>query len=146
MTVTPRTRRLASFLFLAVALIFVGALLRGQWTALDEVLESTRRFDWSFNPWWLTAAVGVGVANLFLMGLVWAGLFRRTGGAARPEEAVRVWVVTNFGRYIPGKVWQLGGLAVYIRAGVTPGRPPSCRPWPSRSSHWSRAQRFRLPR
>ena len=115
MTVTPRARRLATFVFLSVALVFVGALLRGQWTSLDEILAATRRFDWSFDPWWLTAAVGVGVGNLFLMGLVWAGLFRRTGGAARPAEVVRVWVVTNFGRYIPGKVWQLGGLAVYMK-------------------------------
>ena len=115
MTVTPRARRLATFVFLAVALVFVGALLRGQWTSLDEILAATRRFDWSFDPWQLTAAVAVGVANLFLMGLVWAGLFRRTGGAARPAEAVRIWVITNFGRYIPGKIWQLGGLAVYMR-------------------------------
>jgi uncharacterized membrane protein YbhN (UPF0104 family) len=101
--------------FLGVALVFVGALLQGQWTSLDEVMASTRSFDWSFHPWWLAAAVLVGVADLFLMGLVWAGLFRRTGGTAQPAEAVRVWVVTNFGRYIPGKVWQLGGLAVYMK-------------------------------
>jgi len=102
-------------LFLCVALVFVGVLLRGQWTSLDEIMASTRRFDWTFRPLWLAAAVVVGVANLFLMGLVWAGLFRRTGGTARLGEAVRVWVVTNFGRYIPGKVWQLGSLAVYMK-------------------------------
>lgn len=115
MTVGPRARRVVTVLFLCIALVFVGALLRGQWTSLDEILASTRRFEWSFHPWWLAAAVVVGVANLFLMGLVWVGLFRRTGGTARPGEAVRVWVVTNFGRYIPGKVWQLGGLAAYMK-------------------------------
>ena len=115
MTAGPGARRLVTVLFLCIALVFVGVLLWGQWTSLDEIMESTRRFDWSFRPWWLAAAVAVGVANLFLMGLVWAGLFRRTGGTARTGEAVRVWVVTNFGRYIPGKVWQLGGLAAYMK-------------------------------
>jgi uncharacterized membrane protein YbhN (UPF0104 family) len=114
-TVTSRGRRLAILAFLGVALIFVGLLLRGQWTALDGVMESARSFDWSFHPWWIAGAIAVGIANLFLMALVWTDLFRRTGGTAGHAEAVRVWVVTNFGRYIPGKVWQLGGLAVYMK-------------------------------
>jgi uncharacterized membrane protein YbhN (UPF0104 family) len=114
-TVGSGARRVVAVLFLCIALVFVWVLLRGQWSSLEEIMSSTRRFDWSFHPWWLAAAVVVGVANLLLMGFVWAGLFRRTGGTARPGEAVRVWVVTNFGRYIPGKVWQLGGLAAYMK-------------------------------
>jgi uncharacterized membrane protein YbhN (UPF0104 family) len=101
--------------FLVVSLIFVGLLLRGQWSSLGEVMESARSFDWSLRPWWIAAAIVVGIGNLFLMALVWTGLFRRTGGTVGRAEAVRVWVVTNFGRYVPGKVWQLGGLAVYMK-------------------------------
>jgi len=108
-------RRIVTVLFLCVALAFVGVLLRGQWTSLDEVFESTRSFDWSFNPWLLSLAIVTGVFDLLLMGGVWAGLFRGTGGTAGRADAVRVWVVTNFGRYIPGKVWQLGGLAAYMK-------------------------------
>lgn len=115
MTRDRGSRRILPVLFLCVALVFVGILLRGQWTSLDEVMESTRTFDWSFDPWQLALAIVTGVFNLLLMGGVWAGLFRRTGGTARRPDAVRVWVVTNFGRYIPGKVWQLGGLAAYMK-------------------------------
>lgn len=115
MTGRRKSHRVAALAFLGIALLFVVLLLRGQWTSLADVLESTRRYDWSFSVPLLAAAVVVGVADLFLMGFVWAGLFRRTGGVARPAEAVRVWVVTNFGRYIPGKIWQLGGLAVFMK-------------------------------
>ncbi len=101
--------------FLAVALVFMVVLLRGQWTSLDEVMASTRAYHWSLRPWLLALAVLIGVVDLLLMGGVWARLFRRTGGDARLVDAVRVWVVTNFGRYIPGKVWQLGGLAAYMK-------------------------------
>lgn len=112
---TPRSGRLGSALFLAVGLIFVGVLLRGQWSSLGQVMADTRNFDWSLGPWWLLGAVVVGIANLFVMAGVWARLFHRMGGAAGWADTVRVWVVTNFGRYIPGKVWQLGGLAAYMK-------------------------------
>ena len=115
MSVTTRGRRIATLAFLGVSLIFVAVLLRGQWSALATVMESARSFDWSFHPWWIAGAIALGIGNLFLMALVWTDLFRRTGGTAGHAEAIRVWVVTNFGRYIPGKVWQLGGLAVYMK-------------------------------
>jgi len=114
-TATPRGRRIASLLFLGVSLMFVILLLRGQWVSLAGVMESTRSFAWSFRPGWIVGAIVTGVGNLLLMALVWTDLFRRTGGTTARAEAVRVWVVTNFGRYIPGKVWQLGGLAVYMK-------------------------------
>ena len=116
MTTGRRARRVVTVVFLVVALFFVAMLLRGQWTSLDEVMAATRAFEWSFQPWLLVLAVVVGVADLLLMGSVWASIFGRTGGNVRRAEAVRVWVVTNFGRYIPGKVWQLGGLAAYMKA------------------------------
>ena len=115
MTTGRGPRRAVTVLFLAVALFFVAMLLRGQWTSLDEVMAATRAFDWSFQPSLLALAVVVGVADLLLMGGVWARIFRRTGGNVGRAAAVRVWVVTNFGRYIPGKVWQLGGLAAYMK-------------------------------
>ena len=110
-----RGRRIATLVFLGISLVFVGVLLRGQWNALAGVMESARAFDWSFRPGWIAGAIALGIGNLFLMALVWTDLFRRTGGTAGQGEAVRVWVITNFGRYIPGKVWQLGGLAVYMK-------------------------------
>lgn len=115
MTATSRVRRIATLTFLGLSLVFVGLLLRGQWHSLATVTESARAFDWAFRPWWIAGAIALGVGNLFLMALVWTGLFRRTGGTAGRVEAVRAWVFTNFGRYIPGKVWQLGGLAVYMK-------------------------------
>ena len=115
MTTGRGPRRVVAVGFLVVALFFVATLLRGQWTSLDEVMAATRSFDWSFHPWKLVLAVVVGVADLLLMGGVWASIFRRTGGNVGRAAAVRVWVVTNFGRYIPGKIWQLGGLAAYMK-------------------------------
>ena len=115
-------RRLLAVVFLGVALVFVVALLRGQWDSLDRVL----------------LAVVAGAMDLLLMGLVWAALFRWTGGSAGRPEAVRVWVITNFGRYIPGKIWQLGGLAAYMKGrGDSGAAALVCRVWTSKTLKFS---------
>lgn len=108
-------RRLLYSGFFVAALASLLVLLGRQSTSLGDSLRATRDFGWAFHAGPLAGAVVLGTVNLVLMGLVWAGLFRGAGGAARPLDAARVWLVTNFGRYIPGKVWQLGGLAVYMR-------------------------------
>ena len=59
--------------------------------------------------------MAVAVANLLLMGGIWVRLYRSTGGTMAPWRGIRAWVVTNLGRYIPGKIWQLGGLTAYVR-------------------------------
>ena len=51
MTTGYGPRRVVTVVFLVVALFFVATLLIGQWTSLDEVMASTRSFDWSFQPW-----------------------------------------------------------------------------------------------
>jgi glycosyltransferase 2 family protein len=43
------------------------------------------------------------------------------GGTARPRATVRVHFMASLGRYVPGKIWQVAGLAVLARsAGVAP--------------------------
>lgn len=117
MEVRARGRgRLGAMLFLVVALAFVVLLLARQWTSLEDVLDGLRDFEWSIRPGWLAAALVLATLDLVWMGSVWTRLFRRTGGSVPWWTGVRVWVLTNFGRYIPGKVWQLGGLAVYMRS------------------------------
>ena len=108
-------RRLLYAAFLVAALASLLILLGRQSSSLSDGLRATRDFGWAFRPAVLGGAVALGTVNLLLMGLVWASLFRGAGGTAPPLDAARVWLVTNFGRYIPGKVWQLGGLAVYMR-------------------------------
>jgi glycosyltransferase 2 family protein len=43
------------------------------------------------------------------------------GGTARPRATVRIHFLASLGRYVPGKIWQVAGLAVLARgAGVAP--------------------------
>jgi uncharacterized membrane protein YbhN (UPF0104 family) len=99
----------------AFSVAFVLLLLIRQGGELPRLRSDLRAFGWKLRPGWLVAALAVGMANLFVMGGIWVGLFRALGGTVRFREGVRVWMVTNLGRYIPGKLWQLSGLAFYMR-------------------------------
>jgi uncharacterized membrane protein YbhN (UPF0104 family) len=50
----------------------------------------------------------------------WRVLINAWGARLPFAEASRIWFVSNLGRYIPGKVWQLGAMGVMAqRAGVS---------------------------
>ncbi len=111
-----RGRRWLGWLFVAVALAFTLALVLREGAALPELRSDLAGFGWRIRPVWLLAALGAGILNLLLMSRLWVRIFRGLGGGVDPGEGMRVWLTTNLGRYIPGKVWQLSGLALYMRA------------------------------
>lgn len=55
--------------------------------------------------------------------LIWALIVRDLGGTRLgPGEAVRLFMIGNLGRYVPGKVWQIAALtALARRRGVAAG-------------------------
>jgi uncharacterized membrane protein YbhN (UPF0104 family) len=109
---SDRWKRFALAAFLLAALTFVLLALRGQWSAFTELGGSK---SWAVRPGWLLAALGLGTVNLLGMAALWTWLSRRLGEDVRYPEGVAAWVGSNLGRYIPGKIWQLAGLAAYMR-------------------------------
>ena len=106
---------LASIAFLLVALAAVASALSGSWGAWLEMAGSEGA-KWRVRPLWLTGAVASGTAALWISGATWGSMFRATGGRTRLPEAAAVWLGSNLGRYLPGKIWQVTGLVGYVRA------------------------------
>ncbi len=107
--------RVGAVLFLVAALGFLGWALVDRWAALERMRAEVGGFGWRIAPGWLATALAVAVADLLWMGAVWVHLYRSGGGRMGWGRGIRVWIATNLGRYIPGKVWQLSGLAVHLR-------------------------------
>ena len=71
----------------------------------------------------------LGASSLLLMigyaisAANWAYIVNDLGGPQIPKtDAIRLFMMANLGRYIPGKIWQITGLAALARdRGVTPG-------------------------
>ena len=110
-----RRGKMFGWAFVGVSLGFVVLLVIRQGGELPRLRTDLELFGWTLRPGWLTAALALGTADLFLMGWVWVLLFRALGGRVGAGEGIRVWMTTNLGRYIPGKIWQLSGLALYMR-------------------------------
>jgi len=114
-TSIPGVMRTAGLVFTLASLAFAGILvarhggdLAAQWTEL-------RAAGWRPRPGWLLAALAAATGNLFLLGGAWVLLVRALGGEIGYLEGMRAWTWTNLGRYLPGRVWQISALTLYLR-------------------------------
>jgi uncharacterized membrane protein YbhN (UPF0104 family) len=103
---------------LALAVIvFAGRKLIRDWAAFQG-----QPLEWQFHPLWL-------VLSLLIVWLSYAVLvegWRRVVLSMRQRlsylQAVQITMVSNLGKYLPGKVWAIAGAALLAeRAGVEPG-------------------------
>ena len=119
--VKSRVRR---FLGLFLRLVVTGLVT---WFILKAVglrLGELRAFGLStLTPRWGLLLLSTGVlllGYLYSAGL-WGLMVRELGGPRVPMvAALRIFFTANLGRYLPGKVWQIAGLAYLARGeGVT---------------------------
>jgi hypothetical protein len=111
--------RVAQVILLAAVLYFIYRMLAPElskltWAELVRWRPAPGRLALS-----LVALLGVYLMHAWLWRMIITDL-----GIGRPDArtTVRVYFVASLGRYIPGKLWQLAGLAVLAgRAGLSPG-------------------------
>ncbi len=115
---TPRNSRLlflAKIAFAVAVVVAVAYALVREWQPVTAAMHEAR-------PRWgvLALSGAIVLANYALLIEAWrivlAGWEGERRGAAAPAlgfwESARIWSVSNLGRYIPGKVWQMGSMAV----------------------------------
>jgi glycosyltransferase 2 family protein len=105
-------------LVLAVGIIaFAGRKLIQEWNAFQG-----QSIAWRVRPLWLLLSVAIVWLSYAILVEGWRrvvlGMRQRLGYI----EAVRICMVSNLGKYLPGKVWAIAGAALLAeRAGVQPG-------------------------
>lgn len=102
-------------IFVLAAVGFLAAALLGRWERLGLVLDRVAGHPWRWSAVWLAAAVGAGTAALLATAAVWVGLVRALGSRVAWGEGILAWAGASLGRYIPGKVWQLSGVALLVK-------------------------------
>lgn len=106
------------WLVLLFLLAAAGFALAAAVESVDELLELWDRvaaYPWRFVSGLLLAAAAASSGALLVTGAAWVRFFRAAGGGIAYGPGTLAWLGTNLGRYIPGKVWQVTGLAVYVR-------------------------------
>ena len=110
-------------------LVQVALTVSVTWFILDRVgidLAALRGQDlgaWRPNPFTLTASCLVLLSGYLVSAALWGRIVRDLGGPALPPRtSMRLFLVANLGRYVPGKIWQIAGLAYLAkREGVSGG-------------------------
>jgi hypothetical protein len=105
----------------AVVLWYVGKTLVKQWRDFSGQ-PLTINADWPV----LIASVAVVLLIYALLVETWRRIVVNWDRTRTPTHfgfwtAARIWSISNLGRYVPGKVWQIGAMATLAeRAGVSP--------------------------
>lgn len=113
---TPRAWQTLKWIAVAAVLVFVGLRVQEQWAEL-------RAYPWPARFNWTLLAASAGCVAISYAVLIWT--WQRTvlswGERLPLGAAARIWFVSNLGRYIPGKVWQIGAMGVMAQnEGVSP--------------------------
>jgi len=104
-----------SMLIVGALLAYVGYVI---WRDMQQVAWDELRFDWSFL---LAAAVVFAVAYL-LRAILWTCLARELGAVVSMTQGARLFLGSQLGRYLPGKIWQFAGVGLLAqREGVAVG-------------------------
>ena len=108
--------RIAQLLLAITLVLFAWRTVRGQW---DAVRESAATLQPSVGGLVLSALVVLATYALLLE--TWRLMLRAWGEPLGFWAAARIWFVSSFGKYVPGKVWAISAMTVMSgRAGVSP--------------------------
>jgi hypothetical protein len=102
-------RRIGGALFVVAALAFL--LL-----AVSRQREELRAYEWSFDVRWLALSFALLLCGLLGSAIIWKRVLVAFDHDVELRPLTRIWFVSGLGRYIPGKVWQLVGVADMARA------------------------------
>lgn len=100
----------------ALVVGFVGRSVAGNWS---EIRHAGAAID--LNARALAVSAGIILATYAMLISAWRAVLLGWGERLRYPEAARIWCLSNLARYLPGRVWQIAGMAAMAqRAGVSP--------------------------
>jgi uncharacterized membrane protein YbhN (UPF0104 family) len=112
--VNNRWLKLVGWILAFVVAVFAIRTLLREWHALV-----TQTVTWHVRPLYLLAAVLLVLVNYAILIQAWRIMLAGWQQQLPFMASVRIWAVSGLGKYVPGKVWAVAGMAVMAqRAGV----------------------------
>ena len=100
---------------LAIVVFALRALARN-WDQLRS-----QPLEWQLRPGWLALSLVLTWLMYALLILGWRSMLSGWGQRLDGWSAARIWILSSLGKYIPGKVWAVAGMALLSQqAGVAP--------------------------
>lgn len=111
-----RAIRLLRWGFALLILAFVVRSFQRNWHDLQG-----QPIAWTFRPLPALASVLLVWSMYAMLIEAWRRMLAGWGQHLSPLPAARIWVLSSLGKYVPGKVWAIAGMALMAReAGVAP--------------------------
>jgi uncharacterized membrane protein YbhN (UPF0104 family) len=99
--------RIAQIVIAVGALVFAFRALRNFWS------DSSGRLGQIHPEWgWIATSGVVFLATYAVLVETWREMLRSWGSDLSFRKAARIWTVSNLGRYVPGKLWQIGAMGM----------------------------------
>ena len=106
--------RYAQWLGGAAVLAFVVRYLIRNWDAIRQ-----EPIAWRLTPGWILASLVLVLFTYALLVEAWRRMLMGWGPRLPWLDSARVWVLSSMGKYVPGKLWAIAGMAVMAqRRGV----------------------------
>lgn len=100
---------------LSIVLLAARSLVRN-WDQLRS-----QPLEWHLQVGWLVLSVLVVWLMYAILIVAWRTLLSSWGQQLDGWNAARIWTVSSLGKYLPGKVWAVAGMALLSqRAGIAP--------------------------
>jgi hypothetical protein len=110
-----RLALIAQWLVAAVVIGFAARELAHQWQGVAPALRGLR-LDWLR----VLASGALVIATYLILIEAWRATLRVWSQSLPFAAAVRIWFVSNLGKYVPGKVWQIAAMgALAQKSGVS---------------------------
>lgn len=111
----PRRRGLGILLQLLVTVGVTILVFRALGGTLEDALALDRALA-SPRPWPLLGATAILFGGYALAARLWGWMMQSLGDRDPGVRlSLQILLAANLGRYVPGKIWQLAGLAVLVR-------------------------------
>ncbi len=107
----PRRTALKRAVALILALVVIYFAARRIVSSWDEVAT----YPWTLNIGWLFLSLVGHLVTLVLFSKVWCYLMSGFGHRVPLSHAFKISYIASLGRYIPGKIWPVFGMAYLAR-------------------------------
>lgn len=93
-------KRVLQFGLPIVILAIIFSYIRRDWSELT-------RYTFEWNPWLIALSFAGFVLQVISYGFIWRAVLARLGSHLNVQTALRVYLASEFVRYIPGGVWHV---------------------------------------
>ena len=100
---------------IVLAIVFyIGKAVVTDWQAVSS-------YDWQIQPLFLVLSCAGFLAAFSFLVWIWRGVLAAFGYPVPYREAWSIYFIGNLGRYIPGKIWTVAGVAYMAGKSGIPG-------------------------